>query len=694
MKRNKRVFAWVLAICMTVSLFPAAAFAAWEHGDKGSADFTKILVGKDGKQYYINEDVKTVFYNSNGTKKVKAGNGRSKVRWRYLKISDKTDGTAKYGYCIEFGANFADTANYKAYDSSKDKTLFQNLPADVQKIVSAALCYGRNGSRKVPVAGANDADYYFATQVLIWEAQQGLRTIATKDGRPNGTKLAKAHSMPAKHMYNFLKGRPAEKCYNWLLKKVNDHLKVHSFASQSKAEAPVYDMQYDRASGGWSVTLTDTNNKSSGIKSSVPGVMVTRNGNQYTFKSQAPITAPVFLTGKNTLDGGSSSGKILVWNCTTNSAYQSMIMGSADQFSMYLGLQTVNAPSQVLIEKKDGETGKTITGAPAVFRVVNAAGTSIAENLTTGADGRAALPQALPAGTYQIQEVQAPEGYRLEKEPVTFTIAENPAGTVIVQQTDLPQKGIIRLTKKGETIEYEGGKMKVGEKTLQGATFHILAAEDILTKDGTLRLKAGELADTITTDANGNASSKELYLGKYHIVEKEAPLEYVRSTEPSAVELQFAGQEAAIAFADAELFNEQKKGGAEIQKTDVSSGKPLPDTGIEILDKEKRVLVQTRTDEEGKALFEKLPAGKYYFREFDAPKGYQIDETAFPFEIKEDGEIIKCEMTNQKIPAETMPKKSDHSPQTGDHFPFWIWIILLFSAVFVIFLAAYRHKRY
>ncbi|MCE2604313.1 hypothetical protein LH384_35055, partial [Pseudomonas aeruginosa] len=61
------MFTWILVICVTMSMFPAAAFAAWEHGDKGSADFTKILVGKDGKQYYINEDVKTVFYNSDGT---------------------------------------------------------------------------------------------------------------------------------------------------------------------------------------------------------------------------------------------------------------------------------------------------------------------------------------------------------------------------------------------------------------------------------------------------------------------------------------------------------------------------------------------------------------------------------------------------------------------------------------------------
>ena len=105
-----------LVICFAVSLFPAPAFAAWQHGDKGNADFTKILIGKDGKEYYINEDVKTVFYSNNGKKTTKSGNGRKKVRWRYLKISDTTDKGSKYGYCAEFGASFSDQANYKASD--------------------------------------------------------------------------------------------------------------------------------------------------------------------------------------------------------------------------------------------------------------------------------------------------------------------------------------------------------------------------------------------------------------------------------------------------------------------------------------------------------------------------------------------------------------------------------------------------
>lgn len=118
----KRVISWSAVAALLLTIFPAAAFAAWEHGDKGTADFTKILIGQDKKEYYINENVKTLFYKDNGKTTVTSGSGRSKVRWRYLKISDKTDNSARYGYCVEFGAGFSDTATYKAYDSAKDKT--------------------------------------------------------------------------------------------------------------------------------------------------------------------------------------------------------------------------------------------------------------------------------------------------------------------------------------------------------------------------------------------------------------------------------------------------------------------------------------------------------------------------------------------------------------------------------------------
>ena len=60
-------------------------------------------------------------------------------------------------------------------------------------------------------------------------------------------------------------------------------------------------------------------------------------------------------------------------------------------------------------------------------------------------------------------------------------------------------------------------------KGLAGAVYEITAAEDIITPDGTLRYAKGEVVDTVTTDENGLAKSKELYLGRYTVVEITAP---------------------------------------------------------------------------------------------------------------------------------------------------------------------------
>lgn len=110
-----------------------------------------------------------------------------------------------------------------------------------------------------------------------------------------------------------------------------------------------------------------------------------------------------------------------------------------------------------------------------------------------------------------------------------------------------------------------------------------------------------------------------------------------------------------------ELKNHLVKGNAELTKTDVSGGKTLPNTGIRILDKDKKVVIEGKTDNQGQFTFEKLPKGVYYFQEFDAPSGYQLDETPIQFEIKEEGEIVKCTMTNQLIPNE-----KGSLPQTGE----------------------------
>jgi hypothetical protein len=102
----------------------------------------------------------------------------------------------------------------------------------------------------------------------------------------------------------------------------------------------------------------------------------------------------------------------------------------------------------------------------------------------------------------------------------------------------------------------------------------------------------------------------------------------------------------------------------------VTTGTPIPDCGIEILDENKEILFKGRTDKDGKVIFIDLPYGNYFYREFDAPEGYIIDETPFPFEIKENGKIIKATMTNTPIPDEKpdqpTPGETPDEPTPGE----------------------------
>ena len=83
------------------------------------------------------------------------------------------------------------------------------------------------------------------------------------------------------------------------------------------------------------------------------------------------------------------------------------------------------------------------------------------------------------------------------------------------------------------------------------------------------------------------------------------------------------------------------------------------------------IVAEGYTDENGIAEFT-LKYGKYTYQEFDPLDGYQPDETEYPFEIKEDGEIIKAEMTNERIPTPDIP-------QTGDDTQPWLLFIGLGS---------------
>lgn len=240
-----------------------------------------------------------------------------------------------------------------------------------------------------------------------------------------------------------------------------------------------------------------------------------------------------------------------------------------------------NFESYVKVVKLDAETGKQIAYSGAGFEIYDSEGHRVTMQFTypevtsihtfyTNSEGYLITPETLPYGDYTLVEVEAPYGYVLDSTPIPFSITQENSSTdtgvtvVKVKAHDIAQKGVIEISKTGEVFasvtETEGIYLPVyNVQGLPDTVFQIYAAEDVTTLDGTVRAYQGELVDEITTDKDGKAKSKELYLGKYTVIEKTATEGFYNSNEQYDVELTYAGQNVSVTSTELNLFNERQK---------------------------------------------------------------------------------------------------------------------------------------
>ena len=243
-----------------------------------------------------------------------------------------------------------------------------------------------------------------------------------------------------------------------------------------------------------------------------------------------------------------------------------------------------NAPYEAFIEivKKDAETGKIIPAAGIGFKVRNTdTGEYIVQHINyptptdidtyyTDITGKLMMPEKLPYGNYEIIEQCTAYGYVLDSAPIAFKV-DGEKTIVTVEKFNMPQKGIIRISKSGEiffsAVETDSVYSLVfADKNLAGATYEITAAEDIITPDGTLRYAKDMVVDTVITDETSVAESKALYLGKYTVRETKAPYGMVLNGTPKTVELTYAGETVEVTETAAEFYNERQKAALSLAK--------------------------------------------------------------------------------------------------------------------------------
>ena len=446
-KKGRRILSAALCLLMMITALPMSAFA-WtsEEGKSCTSSFGDYYVGSDGEYYRSKATYSFIVYDSKGNitvQSINAGNAKRK----YL-MTDNS-GTHQV-YCVESGVDF-NTGNFYVSKSGKNSSYFQNLPTDAQFGIMMALMYGWHEGKSSPVAGTNADDYAFATQTIIWEYQQQLRTSPSNRQSANG--------IDGDTYYYSLKGRPAEKCYNWILSQMSKHYTIPSFAARSQSNADTYTLKYNPDTKKYSLTLEDTNNTLSDIKFSASGISVTRSGNKYTFTSDKMITSPVTVSAQKNVN--LDCGEMLIWGCVGK---QTMVSGASDPVYFYLKIDTETYGTGQI--KKTSEDG-VVSGIS-----FNISGNGVNKTVITGADGTVDV-QLMP-GVYTVTEQSID---RYEPQSVQrVTIVSGHTATVTFNNT--LKRGSLEIIKNSEDNLVEGVKFHLYGTSLSGLPVDEYAVTD------------------------------------------------------------------------------------------------------------------------------------------------------------------------------------------------------------------------
>lgn len=220
--------------------------------------------------------------------------------------------------------------------------------------------------------------------------------------------------------------------------------------------------------------------------------------------------------------------------------------------------------------------------------------------------------------------------------------------------------GSLEVNKKGEKLIYENGTYKYETIQLQGATFALYANEDIKDGNGNIIYKKYELVDTLTSDELGLAKIEgELYFGSYFLVEGESSQGNMVNNEKYYFEITPDDLVDGKIVKYLDMQNYLPKGELIFSKVDLTTGKPIGNTIVQIFTEDDKLIFTGTTDSNGQIVIDNLPVGKFYIIEKNPTTGYKLSDEKVYFEIKENGEVVKAKMTNEKIKGNLIFKKVD-----------------------------------
>lgn len=222
-------------------------------------------------------------------------------------------------------------------------------------------------------------------------------------------------------------------------------------------------------------------------------------------------------------------------------------------------------------------------------------------------------------GKFKVVETKNPTGYTGTWEH-EFTAEKEGVVTLTLDATNARKTGQITITKTGEN-----------NKKLSGAVFEIKAAKDIKTAGGTTLVAANTVVDTVTTDGNGSAASKQLELGQYIVKEKTAPDGYVLDTTEHAVTLDDSHTSVNVAV-------QNQKNAIVLQKVSKNDGTVMEGVTFHVWNDDKSYDKTQKTDSNGRITIDGVKDGTWHYQETATKDGYVLDNAVKDFTVS-DGKV-------------------------------------------------------
>lgn len=565
-----------------------------------------------------------------------------------------------YAYCINFD-KLHNSGTVSKQQTLNDYMKNGHIPDDMQYQIKEFCIYSYKG--KTQYGYSKDTELC-ASSVMSQAVSARFFDESTTGLSSNETKLLNAYSYNGSNASSH--HNDLVDCYKKMKSEMLSHYDVPSGTSNNKSiigKKATYPAKYDVKTGKWTATVKLDSSLSQFSVSKPNAVTSQKSGSQIILtadneKDLKNIVITITKTKGKYVDhidecsplilSGGSDVQEMVVSCYEDKdpvkAYLKITtpIGSAHinkTFTDYFGnAQTATADMYKAVKFqlacKVGDSYKFVkaTGKDGSYSFTDLA--SQATDLTPNNKGDIDVT-GLPEGDYEWREISTADGYMISSKKAITVTADKTAKTEFINKASAPDKGKITIHKRDAETRAD----------LAGAKFEVAAAEDIYVGNGYCIYPKGTVIDTITTGADGIAeTTKAIYKGySYTVTEIEAPKGYSISDEPTQT-IKLVEQQAEFVV---DFENEQNTIPFEITKTDISTGELIPDCTFEILNENKEQVITGTTDENGIAKFQ-LAIGKYFYREISAPDIYEIDDTPYPFEITENDDIVKAEMTNKK----------------------------------------------